>query len=175
MQWPAPQQWKCRTLKLQTHWGPTNAQEVLFITLVAVLVAVNTHAVSIKNSTSVLRQAWCKMLGIGTCVTQHPSRKFLNLMGGKSLRYYDLKHEVYFWSSSTVPDSELPNHWHFPSEESHQGVFCYVNEIAFGPHWWIGMAARGAKAIIWGLELSVPPHLGEGRWAVDGYDQWPTI
>lgn len=57
----------------------------------------------------------------------------------------------YIWSSSTVPGSELPNHWHL-SDGSHKGVFCYI---------WIGLAASGASAVIRGWHFhSHPPTLG---------------
>ena len=57
----------------------------------------------------------------------------------------------YICSSSTVPGSELPNHWHL-SDGSHKGVFCYI---------WIGLAASGASAVIRGWHFhSHPPTLG---------------
>lgn len=45
----------------------------------------------------------------------------------------------------------------FLSDERGKVVFCYVNEVTFGPHLRMGAGCRGANLVIRGLELSVPP------------------
>lgn len=53
---------------------------------------------------------------------------------------YSKKH---VWSSFTVPSTELLNPWDFLGIESHNSVFCYVNEITFGKHLRIGADCQG--------------------------------
>ena len=40
---------------------------------------------------------------------------------------------IYIWSSSRVPGSAPKTLGNFPSVERDLGVFCYVNEVTFGP------------------------------------------
>ena len=41
---------------------------------------------------------------------------------------------IFGFLSFLASDTELLNPWHFLSEESDQGVFCYVNEVNFRKH-----------------------------------------
>ena len=62
--------------------------------------------------------------------------------------------------SSFPPDTGGTASWHFLSDESDKGVFCYINEVTFGPH--LRMPTRGNSYVSRGLNS------GEGVEAGDG-------
>lgn len=45
--------------------------------------------------------------------------------------YCDLKYEIYIWSPSPFLHRAPKS---FVSDQSNKGMFCYVNELTFGPH-----------------------------------------
>lgn len=61
---------------------------------------------------------------------------------------------IHMWPSATVPDSQLPRSQNLLSVESDTGVFCYVNEMAFGSTLGWGLVVRSTSLVIGGLELS---------------------
>lgn len=80
----------------------------------------------------------------------------------------------YIWSSSFFfffPGKELLKPWNFLSDESHTGVFYYINEVALGSPLRMGAGCQETQGIR-ELKLAVPPpyhHLlgGERGWKLN--------
>ena len=80
-----------------------------------------------------------------------------------SIRSINLVFIMFLAQSSSNPGN-------FLSDRSNKGVFCYVNEVTFGPHWKMGAGCQEKPPYDWRLgtfsptPLTVRERRGSGGW-----------